>query len=87
MTDAEWGNDVLEEDENTIELRGKKTFEMLTGHVNHRVHVVGYGAWGDWENATLECQDCEVVLFSCNTPRWGGAKLYSVKKEDWETLR
>jgi hypothetical protein len=41
--------------------------DILAEHVDHKIVCVGYGIDDEIENVSVECEDCNVVLFSiCN---------------------
>lgn len=41
----------------------KATFEDIKAHVGHRIVAVTYG---DDDNASIECEDCGMVLISAD---------------------
>lgn len=38
-------------------------FTKLSQHVGHAVDVVGYGTNGEHQNISIECLDCNEVLY------------------------
>ena len=43
-------------------------FNTYRDHIGHKIAVVRYGALGDIQNVSVECEDCCVVLDSFDVP-------------------